>query len=78
MKTERGDMMREVLKRIHDYFEFDPVRDGPFCVTPLQYTDSAFLIRNVGRNAGGSLSKFIAFKSGWYTEPERWIFEAIR
>ncbi len=78
MKTERGDMMREVLKIVHEKFSFDHLRDGPFCVIPAPYTTSAFIVWNFGVNRGRSLSKFIVYKSGWYTNSEEWFFEVLR
>jgi hypothetical protein len=77
--TERGDMMREVLKRMHEMFADEPWRDGPFYVTPANFCmEKAFIVHNFGVNKGQSLSKFLAYKSGWYTKPEEWFFEVIR
>ena len=76
--TERGDMMREVLKRTHEMFASDPLRDGPFYVTHVTLADDVFFVQNFGFNAGGNLSTFVAYKSGWYTIPEEWFFKVLR
>lgn len=77
--TERGDMMREVIKRMHEMFASEPWRDGLFYVVPSAgFFGKAFIVENYGPNRAGSLSKFLAYKSGWYTKPEEWFFEVIR
>jgi hypothetical protein len=78
MKTERGDLMREALKKVHEFFRSEPYRDGPFYVVPVPYTDNAFIVINYGPNRGGTMSKFMALKSGWYTMPEEWFLEVLR
>ncbi len=74
----RGDLMREVLARAHDMFASDPLRDGPFCIKPVLHYDEAFLVQNFGCNRGGSMSAFLAHRSGFYKNPDEWIFEVLR
>lgn len=74
MKTECGDMMREVLVEIHKMFASDSLRDGPFYVIRTELVQDGFVVCNYGWNRGGNMSKFLAYKSGWYTEPETWFF----